>query len=469
AFASAWEAAVSEATRAGHVAGQVGSDAARIWALQWLGIGLAQLGRVDEGLGHLDRSYREAVEHRLPVLAVKAICNGIVVRLRSFRLKEAMAWLPTLESIAVGSAALPIRAVNQSTVLVAAGDAKSALAYAAEGLRMAEAVGSSLWTGNASIAVAAALADLGRLEEATAILSKSADNMGSEGPLRFNYLRLRLALDTGSDDGSALDIDATLAGWDSEMTGPGRLADVMVEALLACGRLEDAEDVASRLEAVSKEPADAYAARIEGRIALKRGQWETARHLLARSARFWKQAGYRPEESRSRRLLAEAMAAAGDLAGACTELRSALSSAKEREAVLEERKAREQLRQLDLPTDLPTTDQVREALENLHKPATLARSPLGNLGALSHSESDVEALRRLLMARIEEVGTLEDSRDAEAGRLLRDYYVRRLGSQELIAERLHLSRPTFYRRLHRGWELLAERLGPLDEAHPMPD
>jgi hypothetical protein len=31
-----------------------------------------------------------------------------------------------------------------------------------------------------------------------------------------------------------------------------------------------------------------------------------------------------------------------------------------------------------------------------------------------------------------------------------------------VAERHYLSRPTFYRRLHLGWELLAARLGPIE-------
>jgi DNA invertase Pin-like site-specific DNA recombinase len=52
-------------------------------------------------------------------------------------------------------------------------------------------------------------------------------------------------------------------------------------------------------------------------------------------------------------------------------------------------------------------------------------------------------------------------RDAEAGHVLFDYYVKKVGTQELIMERLHLSRPTFYRRLNRGCVLVAERLDEL--------
>src|SRR6266851_3473770 len=55
------------------------------------------------------------------------------------------------------------------------------------------------------------------------------------------------------------------------------------------------------------------------------------------------------------------------------------------------------------------------------------------------------------------------TRDPEAGRLLLDYYVKKVGSHEVIMERLHLSRPTFYRRLQRGFALIAERLDEMSE------
>ena len=42
--------------------------------------------------------------------------------------------------------------------------------------------------------------------------------------------------------------------------------------------------------------------------------------------------------------------------------------------------------------------------------------------------------------------------------MLSECYLKRVGSQELVAGRLHLTRATFYRRLHLGWTLLGERL-----------
>jgi DNA invertase Pin-like site-specific DNA recombinase len=53
--------------------------------------------------------------------------------------------------------------------------------------------------------------------------------------------------------------------------------------------------------------------------------------------------------------------------------------------------------------------------------------------------------------------------NAEAGKLLLDYYVKRIGSHEVIMERFYLSRPTFYRRLQQGFALVAERLDEMSE------
>ena len=55
-------------------------------------------------------------------------------------------------------------------------------------------------------------------------------------------------------------------------------------------------------------------------------------------------------------------------------------------------------------------------------------------------------------------------RDAECGRVLLDYYVRRVGSHEVVMERLYLTRPTYYRRLHHGFLLVANRLDELSLA-----
>jgi hypothetical protein len=106
---------------------------------------------------------------------------------------------------------------------------------------------------------------------------------------------------------------------------------------------------------------------------------------------------------------------------------------------------------------------VRAALDDLGTPEALGRSPLGQLAGVSRGGSAAADLRSVLVDVIAELASSPGPRDAEAGKLLLDYYVKRVGSHEVIMERLHLSRPTFYRRLQRGFALVAERLDEMSE------
>ncbi|HEV2140673.1 MAG TPA: hypothetical protein VGT01_05725, partial [Candidatus Dormibacteraeota bacterium] len=111
---------------------------------------------------------------------------------------------------------------------------------------------------------------------------------------------------------------------------------------------------------------------------------------------------------------------------------------------------------------------VRAALDDLGTPEALGRSPLAQLPVVSRGESAAVELRALLIDVIGELAASSSPRDAESGHLLLDYYVKRSGSHELIMERLHLSRPTYYRRLHHGFELMASRLDKLSVANRVP-
>jgi hypothetical protein len=107
---------------------------------------------------------------------------------------------------------------------------------------------------------------------------------------------------------------------------------------------------------------------------------------------------------------------------------------------------------------------VKEALEALDDVPALAAAPLARLACISSEGAAAgPELRGLLIDVVRELAAAKAPRDAEAGQLLVDYYVKKVGSHEVIAERLHLSRPTFYRRLQRGLTLAAERLDELAE------
>ncbi|HMC67607.1 MAG TPA: hypothetical protein VKJ07_00500, partial [Mycobacteriales bacterium] len=108
---------------------------------------------------------------------------------------------------------------------------------------------------------------------------------------------------------------------------------------------------------------------------------------------------------------------------------------------------------------------VRGALDDLGTPEALGRSPLAKLPGIARSDGGTAAgdLRAALVDVISEIAASTDPRDAEAGKLLLNYYVKRVGSHEVIMERLHLSHPTYYRRLNRGFNLIAEKLDEMAE------
>jgi hypothetical protein len=108
---------------------------------------------------------------------------------------------------------------------------------------------------------------------------------------------------------------------------------------------------------------------------------------------------------------------------------------------------------------------VRTALDDLGTPEALGRSPLARLPGVTKGGTAATELRALLVDVIGELAASGAPRDAEAGHLLLDYYVKRVGSHEVIMERLHLSRPTYYRRLHYGFELVGQRLDELSVAN----
>ena len=125
-------------------------------------------------------------------------------------------------------------------------------------------------------------------------------------------------------------------------------------------------------------------------------------------------------------------------------------------------------------TSTPTLDQrwsvqvsdVKGALSDLRSPTRLALNPLCGMPVLTSDGASPASIRALLVNVVSKLATSSRPRDQEAGRLLLDYYVKRVGSHAVVMERLHLSRPTFYRRLRRGFELVAQNLNEMNGVAP---
>lgn len=111
--------------------------------------------------------------------------------------------------------------------------------------------------------------------------------------------------------------------------------------------------------------------------------------------------------------------------------------------------------------DKPACGWAKVALGALHDPDALAAVRREHpLGERCGDTGDALGLR--LREVVRALTQSRSPRVAEAGRVLHHYYVARIGSHEVVAERLCVSRATLFRRLDLGLTLVCERLA--DEA-----
>jgi tetratricopeptide (TPR) repeat protein len=451
--------AVDAAERAIAIATEAGADAPRIWAYNYLGVGRLLLGQVAEGMAAVDRSYREAAAAGLNVIAANALYNGILVRLQQLRPLEALELIDALKSMQAGSMAqLQALRAEGAVHLWGLGHPERALAAYEEALALVRDGQATYYVNWLQVQLAVAHLQLDHLETARRLLPDRS--VAREGQDRVDELwaEVRLALDSGRQDAALPGAEEILRGGEWPLRVQLFLGDVAVEALLAAGRTGDAGGVVERMDAGGADPAHPWFLRMRGRVAAATGRTADAITQLRRAADTFRTAGFRHEETRSRLALAMVLRGIGAVEDARAELRDAAQSADERGAAFEARAARDALAALGSRT-VPV-ESVKQALESLHRPRELAGAGLGRLLGLE-GDADGARLRALLVEQVEELAAAVDGRDREAGQLLRDYYLRRVGSQELVATRLHLTRATFYRRLHKGWSLLAERLRAL--------
>jgi len=459
AFALDGAGAIEAARRAAAIAAAAGADAPRIWAYNYLGLGHLQLGQVAEGIEYVDRSYREAAAAGLNVIAANALYNGILVRIQQLRPLEAVERVEALKAMQAGSMArLQALRAEGNIHLWGLGQPGRALTAYREALVLAREGDAVQYVNWLTVQLAAANLLLDRFEDARRLLPDRSTARESQDRVDQLWTSIRLELDAGRPQAALAGAEEVLrdGGW------PLRvrlfLGDVAVEALAAAGRVGEAGAWVDSVIAAGADPAHPWLLRMRGRLALAEGRAEDAAGDLRSAADAFGAAGCGHEEGRSRLALAEALAVAGSVEAARAELRATVESAAGRGSALEERLAREAMARLGSRTI--TTEHVKLALECMHRPAELREAALGRLLGME-PPGGADRLRALLSEQVTALAASADGREREAGQLLRDYYVRRVGSQELVADRLHLTRATFYRRLHLGWGLLAERLTPV--------
>jgi len=324
----------------------VRADLPRISAYSVMGSALGSLGKVDEGITYLDRAYREAVDRGLYPTAAAAVINGMMLLATNFRAEQALARIELLRSLPPG----PHRdraMLAEGFAYRSLGDLPKAWRATQEGLTLARQWDATLWVRRGEALLALDQAASGNFDEALRLFPPYDPNAPEQDRAYHLLSSMRIFLDAVELQSAAHAAQMILDGpdWGSP-ADKLVLFDGAVEVFLKMGRIEAAEelvDSAPKEEVLPQHPA---LARLEGRLALARGDLVRARDCLDSAANYMQGVGYRLEEARTRRLLAEVKARQGDRAGAETELRKVLAYADEYQAIFEGRCAREQLAQL---------------------------------------------------------------------------------------------------------------------------
>ena len=346
------EGTVRHAEEAIRIAEAADAPMPRIWGMQYLGGGLCQLGRYEEGIGLIDQSYELAMERGLYTVAHNSLFNGAMIRVHVLRFNEIPARLALLRQVPGTSANEIGIGLIEGMCAATAGMMETGLEAFDRQLAIARETGAETRVKRLQGSAGHCLTELDRLEEAKSRLPALADFQEAQERMATGLNHMRLAIVTGKPE-SALAIAALTFGSDF-----GRLhasyAATSVELFLAVGDLVSARRAADIAMDVATPFGLAMQPAVVARLALVDGDPAAAIAPLRAAIELLRSRGYAFEASRHRQVLADLLVAGGDIEGAIAELREVVAEGERLGMRLEARLARERLARLGA-TAVPAT------------------------------------------------------------------------------------------------------------------
>jgi class 3 adenylate cyclase/tetratricopeptide (TPR) repeat protein len=337
----------SLARRAIEIAEAAGADDIRIWAYNFLGISRWFEGDEADGLAWLDRSYREAAELGIVWAAGNALYNEVESRCESFTARAALPRIELLRpAYSMGTRRGQSALIGEGLAMLKLGAIESSIRADRAALAMAEEGGSSTYGGWVRGWLAQALAAADVAGEARRLVPDRPTSPERQVIVTDTVALLWVLIDSADVSGAvaatgpAFDmLDWPRPLWHEAL----RAIELAVEANLLGGRLEDAARLVAGMIGAGPGPDGPYTLRARGRLALAEGRWTDSRLDLQAAVDFLAGVGYRLEEWRTRRALAEALLGSGVREAAVTELRVVVEGADLVGASYEARRAREAL------------------------------------------------------------------------------------------------------------------------------
>jgi len=320
--------AVALGQKAVAVAEAAHADGPRIWAYNFIGLGLEHIGQIDEGTRFLERSYREATEHGFTGIAANAAGNSAHLLLANFKPREGLARAQVLPAAGLEWASFAGLMEGHAWQLM--GEPGRAMAALEKGLALAGEAQSSTMGRRMHTAMGLSSGSLNDFERARGLLVPPQPTDHRHEANNRRRARMRVSFDAGDIDEARREVETVMAQfrWGRyPATEEVWVIDQLAEVLIATGELDQAQRLLDNLLTTGVKASSPFVARIEGRLASSRGQSETAIDRLTAAAEYFARVEYLDDEWRTRRALAEVKATAGDRAGAETELQRVFTAA----------------------------------------------------------------------------------------------------------------------------------------------
>jgi adenylate cyclase len=319
AFELNYRGCLAEARTAVEIAEQAGAEFERVWALGFVGLGLVDSGDAEKGFEVMDATYEQAESREFWQIAGNMAWNDIWTRTHTMRggLEER---LRRLEREPNSMLARGSHALAASYVRTALGELDAAESAAAEAIEIYGRLGSRKMAWRGAIQRAQALVELGRYDEAAAVLPAKSTRTELQDIVYDAPARIRLTLARG-DTEEATGLAAEIRANADPLAVYRETLALGVEAFVAGGRMDEATELLERARARPATAGEAFVAEMDGRTRLARSDAEGAIAPLRAFIDAAHGTGFRLAELRGRVLLARAFADAGDEDGAASELR----------------------------------------------------------------------------------------------------------------------------------------------------
>jgi class 3 adenylate cyclase len=324
----------------------------RTYALGFLGLGHLDAGEVERGFQILDDCYREARANGYWQIAQNVTWNDIWTRVH-FAIGDLEPRLERFDAMPPVPIVAGAVASARSYVSKAHGDLRAAREDAERGIGLNDRLGYRKMSWRARVHLADVLAEMGRHDEARAVLPPSSERTELQDIVYDAAAQIRTRL-AASEIDDATEFAREILDHAGEFGGHRAPFAVALEAFIAAGDLDSAEDLVERARSSPGDAGAAFMVEMDGRLALARGDLDRAITNLRAATAVTEREGYALMNLRDRVLLAEAVGRDGDREQARAVLGEVLTDAVGRDAGLIAEEARAAADRLDL--ELPDVE-----------------------------------------------------------------------------------------------------------------